>query len=56
MKSFHQFLALFAIPAALGFMLAPFLAKLDKYSKAKRDQADRDFFNRHHRNQEKPKP
>ena len=48
MKPLLQFLSLFAIPAALGFMLAPFLAKLDKYSKAKRDQADRDFFNRRH--------
>lgn len=52
MKTLLQLLSLFAIPALLGFLLAPFLAKLDKYSKAKRDQADREFFNRHHRNQE----
>lgn len=55
MKSILQFLSLFAVPALLGFILAPWLAKLDRHSRAKRDQADRDFFDRHHRNQE-PKP
>lgn len=48
MKPLLTLLALFAIPALLGVLLSPFLAKLDRYSKAKRDQADREFFNRRH--------
>ena len=48
MISLLQFLSLFAIPALLGWLLSPFFSRLDKWGKARRDQADREAFNRRH--------